>query len=437
MPRSQRRRVLVALPTAWDGKQLAACRAAWEERFEIVFGEPDDESCRADLDPAAWVEGYAAAAERGDGLDGVFSSSDYPGATLAAALATRLGLPGPDPATVLRCSHKYYSRLAQREAAPEATPGFWPVDARRPGELPEGLPFPCFVKPVKGAYSLLARKVDSPAELAAFLARPEVKEYVGGYLRLFDRLVAVYTGFELDGGFFLAEELLSGEQVTVEAWSRAGEVAVLGVVDSALHPLTKSFLRFDYPSRLPAEVQERMAGIVRRVIAGLGLVDSMFNVEMIWDPQSGRVSVIEVNPRMCGQFADLYRKVDGTSGYEVALALAVGETPRIERGGGRHALAASFPLRVFEGVRVARAPGADDVAAAEALYPDALVWNECSSGQELTDFLAFEDGRSARYGVLDLGGPGREELIARSRRVLDRLGYRFEPAAPPRPRDFR
>ena len=431
-------RVLVAFPTAWDRRQLAACRPLWQERYEIVWGEPSDEDCRADLDPVAWVEENAA--RWGGRIDGVLSSSDYPGATLSAALAARLGLPGPGPAAVLACAHKVASRRAQREAVPEATAAFWSLDATAAEAPPAGLSFPCFVKPVKGSYSVLARRVDSPGELAEFLGRPRVVEFARDYLRIFHRAFAAWSGLaddpELAGAWFLAEELLTGAQVTVEGWCAGGEVGILGVVDSVLHPATRSFLRFDYPSSLPPEVQERMIDVVRRTMRRLPLDASLFNVELLWDEATDRLAILEVNPRLCGQFADLYQKVDGVHGYEVALALATGAPPPTPRGGAT-AVAASVPLRVFEPVRVVRAPSDDEVAAAEALFPGTLVWNECAAGDELVDFLSGEDGASARYGVLNLGAPDRETLLDRAGRLLDALGYRFEPASPPRRADYR
>ena len=420
------RRVLVVLETRWDRKQLEACRDAWEGRVEIACPPPDDASCPYDFDPLGFVE--AACAGALGRVDGVFSSSDYPGATLAAAIATRLGLPGPRPERVIAASHKYYSRIAQRRAAPEAVPRFGLVDPRAP-DAPPPLPFPFFLKPVKGSFSVLARRIDGAESLRSFLASPAVTEFTRDYMRIFNRLVASLTGFEVDGRYFLAEELLPGELVTVEGFACDGEVELLGIVDSTLDPATGSFLRFDYPSALPAAVQARMADVARRVVRELGLERTLFNVEMVWDQERERAWILEVNPRICGQFADLYRKVDGTSGYDVALALALGERPRLRRGTGRYAAAASFPLRVFAPCRVLAAPDVEAVAAAEALHPETLVWSECGAGEELADFEVDEDGASHRYAVVNLGGASREDLAARLDPVRKRLGYALEPLA--------
>lgn len=428
------KRVLLVFATSWDARQLESCRPAWSPRFEIEYAKPSDDECSWDYDVPAWIERTAEAirARRAGGaggrIDGVMSSSDYPGATAAGAVATRLGLPGTPPEPLIRCSHKYYSRLAQRDAAPEAVPDFHLVDPERPLADVAALRFPCFVKPVKGAFSIMARRVDSPADLADFLGRPAAREFVRDYLCIFNDLVSRLTSLEVGGSWFLAEGLVRGAPVTVEGFAHAGDIGILGVVDSVLHPETGSFLRFDYPSRLPAPVQERMGEVTRRVMSHLGFGTGLFNIEMTWDAETDRIWIVEVNPRLCGQFADLYQKVDGTNGYEIALALATGEAPTLRPGQGRFRRASSFPLRTFEPVRVARAPDASCVAAVEADFPGTLVWTECSPGQTLANFEQ-EDGQSSRYAVINLGGDDAADVETRLDAVRARLGFELVPVA--------
>ena len=415
-------RLVCVFETAWDRVQLGMCRDAWEGRHELVFPEPKDADCPADFDVLAWIE-RVVAGELG-AFDGVFSASDYPGATVAAALATHLSLPGSRPEHVLRASHKYYSRRSQREVAPEAVPRF--ALLRPGGRARVPFPFPVFVKPVKGSYSVLARRIQGQSELDDFLASPEVREFTNDYLAIFNRLVAAFTRFEYDGRWLLVEEVLRGHLVTVEGYVCGGEVSQLGIVDSVLHP-QGSFARFDYPSSLPESVQARMRAIAQHVIEHLELDWTLWNIEMVWDPQRDRIAIVEVNPRICGQFADLYQKVDGTNGYAVALELARGEQPKLARGAGRHRMASSYPLRVFEPVRVVRAPSPDDIAAASALHGQTLVWTECAAGDALSEFATGEDGASFRYAVVNIGGDTAAERDARFAEVRARLGYAFEP----------
>ena len=216
------------------------------------------------------------------------------------------------------------------------------VDPKLPRGGLTALAFPCFIKPVKGAFSVMSGRLDSWEDLEEFLSRPSVPEFLAHYVFMFDRLVRELTHLERGAGWFLAEELLKGRQVTVEGYALDGDVEILGIVDTVRHPSTRSFVRFDYPSSLARRVQARLRDVAVAVVRRLGLRHTLFNVEMMYDVRRDRVFIIEVNPRMCGQFADLYEKVDGRSGYDVALALAVGERPR-ERRRTPLRVASSFP----------------------------------------------------------------------------------------------
>jgi len=180
-------------------------------------------------------------------------------------------------------------------------------------------------------------------------------------------------------------------------------------------------------SALPAALQQRMADIACRLARALGLRWTMWNVEMTWDPATDAVGIVEINPRMCGQFADLYEKVDGVHGHRVAIELALGRTPDRRRGRGAHAVAASWPLRVFAPCRVVRAPSAAEVAAAMGAFADVLCWNEVAPGDVLAEFARGEDGHSHRYAVVNAGAASRPALAALRTAVLTRLDYQFAP----------
>jgi biotin carboxylase len=419
-----RKRVLVLFPSIWDEKQLDSCERSWKNAYDIVLGEPTYENCPYDLNPLAYIE-ETVARYRGR-IDGVISSNDYPGATIAAALAERLGLPGPSPEAVVRATHKYYSRLVQRDAVPDATPKFWLVDPAQPDGGGADLEYPCFIKPVKGTFSVLSQKLNDATELHAFLARPVVREFIDDYMTIFNRQVKGLTDFEIDGRFFVAEGFMHGTQVTVEGCVARGDVTIYGVVDSIMHPATSSFGRFDLPSALRPEIQDRMRSIAGRVVGALGLDNCIFNVEMIYQPLDDSIRIIEINPRICGQFGDLYEKVYGIHSYLIALAVVTGTALPPLPGRGAYAMATSFPLRTFEPVRIVAAPSAERIAAAEKLQPGTLIWNECETGVALADFQTFEDGSSARYAVVNLGADSRAELNARLAEVKTKLDHRFE-----------
>jgi len=406
----------------WDAHQIASCAAGLGGSYEIIPLEPADIDCPADLDPIGWVESVTAA--HAGRADGIMTSSDYPGAALAAAVAEVLGWKGPSPA-----SHKHLARGIQRKAVPEATPLFHLIAADAGDDVLERLPYPLFVKPIRGAFSAHARRVDSGAALRAYLDAPTVSPLMDSYLLLFHRMSDRYLGRSAITRGFIGEEILRGDQVTVEGFVSGGRAGIIGIVDSILHPSTGSFVRFDYPSALDPKVQDRMKEIARRVVAAHGLDDMLFNIEMRHDPVTDRIGIIEINPRMCGQFADLYEKVDGINSYEIALAIATGADPPRPARRGAFACAASFPLRIFEPARVARTPDAAALADLERRFEArarALIWSECKAGEALGDFGWTEDGHSARYAVVNLGASDRASLHARFEELRRMLGYSFE-----------
>jgi len=72
-------------------------------------------------------------------------------------------------------------------------------------------------------------------------------------------------------------------------------------------------------------------------------------MEFAWDEETGRICVIELNPRMASQLAVFYEWVDGISPYRMLLELACGEAPGHQRAAPQFRHAASFALRKFDG----------------------------------------------------------------------------------------
>ena len=418
-------RLLLLFPTLWDAKQLEGCRGP-ADALDIVFVDPPDAECPWNFDLAGYLDRLAR--EFPD-VSGVASTSDYPGAAAAAILAERLGLRGPSPRSVLTSGHKYLSRLSQEASVPEAVPAFHLVDPRAITPLPMG--FPCFLKPVKGSFSVMTRRVESRDDLSRFLRRPAVTEFLTYYVHLFDTLLRFCPSLEIGARYFLAEEFLTGTQVTVEGYASGPEVHILGVVDSVLDPHTGSFLRFDYPSHLSSELVARLSDIAARAIRHLGWTDGLFNVEMIVDPAEERISIIEVNPRLCGQFADLHLHVDGLSTYRTLIELALGR-PVTRGGSGAYGAASSFPLRVFEPSRADALPTPDRIREIEARVPGSSIWIEGGTGHIFDDFDVPEDGQSARYGVVNVAGENPREVLSKFRQIETALACRFT-ALEPRP----
>ena len=112
---------------------------------------------------------------------------------------------------------------------------------------------------------------------------------------------------------------------------------------------------------------------------------------------------------MASQFADLYEKVDGTNSFAVLLDIAQGRTPRFTRRQGQYGFAASCVLRSFEDYLVAALPSDADLERLARLYPDIRVELHATVGRKLSD--EFQDGKSYRYGVVNLGGRDLADVL--------------------------
>jgi biotin carboxylase len=418
------RTVLVVCSTFRDHRELARLvRPGLNYLFhdyastsleELIGGR--GEGLDGAADPVAEIARIRAAIGDRD-LAAIVSTDDYPGAALAAVLAAELGLPGPDPKASLTCQYKYLSRLAQSHIVPNAVPPFWPIDVAEHASLPDGLALPAFVKPMKSFFSIGAQRIENAAELG------EVKRKwaeLGAFFMPLDRLLWRHAGVEIGTTRLIAEGLLKGMQVTVEGYAHGGEVHILGVVDSIFFPGTLAFARFDYPSALPEAVQDRMADIAGRLMSGLGFDNGMFNIEMMYDAREDRIAIIEINPRMASQFADLYEKVDGTNAYEVLLDLGCGVRPSPKRRQGKYRFAASCVLRTFEDGVAAALPCEERLAEIERAHPDIRVEIHATAGRKLSDEL--QDGASFRYGIVSLGGRDRADVLARIETCQAELG---------------
>ena len=409
-----RRRVLVLFPDEWDLAAASHPRIAarYELRYEgfDLFRFPDNLRLFT-FDALAFVERVARRYARA-GIDAVTSSDEQFGPFLVALVAQRLGLPHSPVEAVVRAQHKYHARRAFQRIAPEANARFGLLrrDFDSPRDVP--LPFPFFVKPAKAAFSVLARRVDSFPELARH-TRFRLLEgaIIDRLVRPFADVMRAHTALAEDPFSMVCEEIARGAQVTVNGYARRGEVTMLGTVDSVMYPGTDHFRRFQYPSSLPPAQLERVEALAARLVRGLGLDHGMFNVEMRIDPVTGAPRVIEINPRVAGQFYDLFERVDGYNLFEALLELECGDAPAIRHREGSDRVAASFVLRDFAGAGLSRWPSSAAIAALRARHPGSHLMVYPKRGPDLAREMKWLG--SYRYAVFNSGAASLEQLLAR------------------------
>jgi biotin carboxylase len=381
--------ILVVCPQERD---LQAIRAAGlERRYRIHFAGADLDSVDV-FEPESFIETCDAIP-----ADGVVGTKDR-SALLASLIAERRGLPGPTPRALTACQFKPTARALERATVPASTPRFALLD----GRPPFGPPF--FVKPVVGRLSQRAQRIDDPADIER-LADSD------GYMAAYARIAAL-AGLHPDAvRGFLAEELLDGEEVTLEGYVFDGQVTTIGVTDSVKYPGTNSFERFEYPSALPAERKAELAEVAGRILPALGYDGGFFNVEFFVPADGGPARIIEVNARLASQFWPLVEAVRGRSTYDALFTLACGADPAWTAG-PQNGVALSYCLRVFEDAYVASVPEpADDL---EILARPGLRLSE----------QGVNDAQSYRLAIFTSTAPTREEAVRLARARAERL--RFE-----------
>jgi hypothetical protein len=361
------------------------------------------------------------------GWRAVTSNHEQFGALAAALLAERMGWPGTPVAAVLACQHKLYARQVLQRVAPEANLPFQLLDAEYGAPIPPGLDYPLFVKPVKAAFSVLAREVANQAELhrhtrfgawELWVIRRLVEPFERlARERLRDRALPVPSAHRM-----LLEAPVQADQFNLDGYVFDGQVHALGVVDAVMYPGTQAFMRFEMPSRLPASVQARALDVARRFLEAVGFTHGLFNLEFFYDAASDRLTVIEVNPRMASQFSDLYQRVHGIDLHALSLSLAHGGDPAtVPRCMPTAGAAASFVYRVFDAAQPAVQPDAATRHAFAGQFPDGLLF--CFPKPRGSMARDFKWLGSYRYGIVHLGGRDAADLRQQCERASRLLGW--------------
>ncbi|MDQ4118726.1 MAG: ATP-grasp domain-containing protein [Actinomycetota bacterium] len=365
-----------------------------------------------------------------DAFDGTVAAVigfwDFPVSTMIPLLCAHAGTQGASLEAVIKCEHKYWSRLEQRAVIDEY-PAFGLVDPDNDTEPPEGVGYPMWVKPVKSFSSDLAFGVDDLDGFRDALAR--IRDGIGfigePFEVVLDKLELPPAIAEMGGRACLAEETALGRQVTLEGYVRGESVHVFGVVDTINRDDVPSQDRFRYPSTLPREVAERMADISRRIVRRVGLDATTFNIEFFWDDETDRIRVLEVNPRHSQSHAELFADVDGVANHLAMVELALGHEPSIPSRNGRYATASKWFLRRLSDGVVRRVPTGDEIAEVEREVPGTTIDVIVADGDRLSE-LPDQDSYSYKIANIYVGGNDDDEVRKRFERCAELLHFEFD-----------
>lgn len=360
--------------------------------------------------------------------DAIIAFFDFPVTTILPILAAEFNLHAPSLESVLKCEHKYWSRLEQREVVPNFIPqfyGFDPFDEQFLADAP--LLFPFWIKPAKSFRSYLAFRVNDTTDFVTSIhsIRQEIGKMSEPFAHIMTRIDVPEAVSALGDHCCLAESPLSGQQCTVEGYVLNGTVAVYGVIDSIREADRSSFSRYEYPSRLPHHVQETMSELTKRVMERIGYDNGPFNIEYFYSQTEDRPYLLEINPRMSQSHAFLFQQVDGTSHHQVQIDVALGQTPQHVPGGGLYKRAAKFMMRYHENGTVTRVPSTAELAEIEKRLPGTRVDVLVSEGRELAS-LINQDSYSYEVADVYIAADSEEELLTRYGEITELLPFEIE-----------
>ncbi|MPZ65377.1 MAG: ATP-grasp domain-containing protein [Pseudonocardiaceae bacterium] len=346
-------------------------------------------------------------------VDAVIGFWDFPVSTMIPLLCAYQCTHCASLEAVVKCEHKYWSRLEQQKVIKEH-PRFGLVDPDHDENPPDGVDYPMWVKPVKSFSSDLAFGVTNQQEFRDALAR--IREGIGRigepFEHVLERLDLPPELAEMGGRACLVEETMSGQQVTLEGYVHPNEVHIFGVVDTVNLTDIPSQERFQYPSSAPESVTDRMADISRRIIRQVGLDHTTFNIEFFWNREFDEIRVLEVNPRHSQSHAELFEQVDGAANHQAMVDLALGREPDMPRRRGPYPLAAKWFLRHFTDGVVRRRPTDDEVAQLERELPGTTIDVIVDEGDRLSE-LPDQDSYSYKIANIYIGAADQDESRAK------------------------
>jgi len=367
--------------------------------------------------------------DTGEPVDAICGYMDFPVSTMLPLICREFGTRSPSLESLLKCEHKYWSRVEQHKVIPDNIPDFCAFDPFDDEALAKiDLPYPFWIKPIKSTGSFLGFRIDSADDFAA--AIPQIRNQITLISDPFNYILSqVQLPAEIatiGGGHCMAEGIISGRLCTQEGYSQNGRVESIGTVDSIRYENNVSFFRYEYPSTLPYKIQERMQRITEKIIPALGFDDSAFNIEYYWNREQDKIWLLEINTRVSQSHSDVFEKVDGASNQAVSVNVALGRDPEFPSQRGEFYRSAKFFWRLFEDGIVKQTPSPVEIERVQKEIPGTVVRPQVTPGMRLSELLE-QDSYSYAICQLYIGGDDQKDLLDKYIRCQELLTFEIEP----------
>ncbi|MFW6082056.1 MAG: ATP-grasp domain-containing protein [Desulfosalsimonas sp.] len=357
-----------------------------------------------------------------DGVVGTHDSS----AVFAAIIAEETGKRFASVQSVINCQNKYMCRRIQRSCVPEHTPNFClALDYLR---NPERLQTPFFIKPVRANISFGSHRIETPQQLEFYIGSEsmDIARFNQYYLEAIGSYSMHYNAINMATcNSFLCEDLIVGNQVTVDGFIFEGEVTCFGVTKAVYHPGTNIFSHHEFPCELSADLHSTITSALSRLIPETGINNSFFNVELRVDETAGTFKIIEINSRIAFQFARTIEAVTGISPLHMLCDVAVGKAPALTPQSEQlFNYCYNFELHRFSDAKVLQTPTKSVFKQIALTYPEVRIRNLIHENVNLSDFK--HNPESFRYCIIDVPGNSRDEIMTKYHDVVDMLAYKFD-----------
>ena len=362
-------------------------------------------------------------------IDAIVTYIDFPISMMIPLLREKYGLTALNLESILKCQHKYWSRVVQNEVVTDHIPQFYAVNPFAEDPLSGvNLNFPFWLKPVKSVGSYLGFRINNKKEFyrAIEVIRENIGRMAEPFNEIMDQADVPDAVRKVDGYHCIAEQIIGGRQCTLEGFVYQGEVHIHGVVDSIRHSNKSTFFHYDYPSQLPKKVVQRMTDITKKVLGHIGYDNHPFNIEFFWNKSTDKIWLLEINTRISQSHSDLFEKVDGVSNHQITVDLGLGRKPSFPRGKGSFNRAAKYFYRKWEDAIVTRIPTNKEIAAIEREVPGTLIEVKVTEGMRLHD-MNEQDSYSYDLGWIFIGAGNYDDLAAKYKQCIEKLRFEFKP----------
>lgn len=317
----------------------------------------------------------------GYGVDAVVAVASDPSVVPASQIAERLGLAGLPVEVARLCRNKQLARARLRECLPQYCPGFLIVSST--ADLPRAaveVGLPLVLKPT----------VSNGSKGTIIVSRREDLESGYGYALRY-----------ANEGPVIAEELLRGDEISVEALSFHGATEIVAMADViTTEPPFCAVIGHTMPSTHGAEDLGAVAEAAREIIGAFGIRDGPTHIEMFLTEEGPKL--VEIGARLSGGCisSHLVPLSVGVNMTCSAILIALGEAPQLERTRNRGASIRFLTpdtgiIRSIRGVDTAgQLPGVVEVQCA-LKRGDSVLQPENSDGRVGYVIAEGKDGHSA------------------------------------------